>query len=97
MLTFLMWSAAIGQTLFVVLWATKPWYKTLIGRALMTKALALALVLWFWTVGLYYPVHAYRAELRDVLLAAVAVGIWAQVLAFVVEFHDARGVKRSTD
>lgn len=89
----LTWTAAIGQTAFVILWATKPWWRTLIGRALMTKGLALALVLWFWIVGYYFPGHPYRDEIRDGLLAAVAVGIWAQVLAFIVEFHAARGRK----
>lgn len=94
---FLMWTAAFGQTVFVVLWATRPWYRTLIGRALMTKGLALTLVLWFWIVGYYFPDHPYRGEIRDVLLAAVAVGIWAQVVAFVAEFYDARSVKRPPD
>lgn len=93
----LMWSAAIGQTAFVVLWATKPWYRTLIGRALMTKGMALCAVLWFWIVGFYFPDHPYRAELRDALLAAMTVGIWVQVVAFVVEFYDARNVKHPPD
>ena len=89
----LMWPAAFGQTVFVILWATRPWYRTLIGRALMTKGLALTLVLWFWIVGFYFPDHPHRDELRDGLLAAMAVGIWAQVVAFVVEFYAARARK----
>lgn len=87
----LMWSAAIGQTLFLALWATKPWWKTLIGRAVMTKGVALFLVLWFWIIGLYFPDHPYRTEIRDVLLFLVAFGIWAQVVAFVLE---QRGIRK---
>lgn len=76
--------ASVGQTLFVLLYMTFPWFETFLGKALFIKALTLALLLdvalagtlwdWpheeIWIVGLY---------------GLTSVGIWAQFAAFLVQ------------
>lgn len=80
-----LWMASVGQTLFVAFWFTRPWWRRWVGRVVMTKSIALCLVLWFWLIGFYFPDHAYRDVLRDVLLRGIAVAIWLQFLVLVYE------------
>lgn len=86
-MTNMLWAAAVGQTIFIVIWSTRPWWRLWIGRALMAKSAALVLVLWFWVVGFYAPEYTYRDEVRSALIFAVTVGIWLQVVVVVVEFY----------
>jgi len=73
--------AAVGQTLFALLYVTFPWWKNFLGRALFFKAVvfmvlvdvAVAGRIWDWPhedaifVGLYW---------------VLGLGIWVQVAAF---------------
>lgn len=86
----LMWSAAIGQTIFVVTWATMPWWRTWVGGALMTKSASLCAVLWFWVIGFYAPEYPHRDAVRQALVGAVAVGIWLQVGALAAEIRKGK-------
>lgn len=74
-------TAAVGQTLFVILYATFPWWRTFMGRALFLKAVAFALLVDIAIVG---SLIDWKGE--DVtfvtLYGALAVGIWGQLLAF---------------
>ena len=38
-------TAAVGQSLLVLLYATFPWYRTFLGRALFIKALTFVLLI----------------------------------------------------
>lgn len=75
--------ASLGQTLFVVLYATFPWYRSFLGRALFIKGLTLTLlldtalagVLWDWSHEDVWVVTLY---------GFMAFGIWAQLIAFLV-------------
>ena len=85
----LLWLAAIGQTIFVILWASMPWWREWVGRALMTKSAALCAVLWFMVAGFYLGDYPFRDELRLALILAVTCGIWLQVFAIMGEVRKA--------
>lgn len=75
--------ASVGQTLFVLLYMTFPWYRTFLGRALFIKALTLTLLLdvalagtlWDWPHEEIWIVSLY---------GFTAFGIWAQLTAFLI-------------
>ena len=79
--------AAPAQTGFAVFYSvTSPWWRTLIGRALFTKAWGLALLI---DISLLYKWLGDEYALRDVVrltvYALIAVGAWLQLVAFLVE------------
>lgn len=83
-----MWAAAVGQVSFVLLWATQRWWSSIIGRALMAKSSALAVILAATVWAAYFgplPVWPGRA-----LFGAVTVAILGQVLALSLEILAAR-------
>lgn len=83
----LLWVAAVGQALFVVLWLTQRWWATRVGRALMAKSAALAVIL-AASLWVYYrgplPVWVGRA-----MFAAVTLAIVTQFLALLLEVRRA--------
>lgn len=75
-------SAAIGQTLFVLLYMTFPWWKNFLGRALFFKALALGLLT---DVAICGRVWDWDTEEQTfvTLYCVLAIGIWFQFFAFL--------------
>lgn len=89
-----MWAAAVGQVAFVGLWATQRWWSSTIGRALMAKSAALAVVLTTSVWVLYFgplPLWLGRA-----LFGAVTVTILGQAgtmaAAIVAARRESRGL-----
>lgn len=91
----LLYAAAIGQTLFVVLWATRPWYRLWIGRALMVKSATLMIYL-DWAVLVVNGWSANRALMAVVLFGLITVGIWTQLAALSYEMSRARKSRRNS-
>lgn len=89
-------AAAIGQTLFVALWATLPWWRTVVGRALMVKSFALMVVLDWALVTYHLGPFAHQESISVVLFGLVVVGIWSQVAAIGHEMWLARRERRSS-
>jgi hypothetical protein len=83
-------AAAIGQTLFVFQWAFLPWYRTVIGRALMVKSLSLMLYL-DWTLVVYHwgPLTDQQT-IAVVLFGLITFGIWSQLVALNHEIWRTR-------
>jgi hypothetical protein len=84
---------APAATLFPLLYGlTTPWWRSLIGRALMTKAVGLALLI---DISLAYQWLGDDYFLRDVVRLTVYglifVGVWLQLTALFVEKYRARG------
>lgn len=78
-------ASAIGQTLFVFEWFLLPWYRTVVGRALMVKSFTLMLYL-DWTLVVYHwgPLTDQQT-IAVVLFGLITVGIWSQVAAITHE------------
>lgn len=74
--------AAPPANMFPVVYAFRPWRESLIGRALMTKAIGLAVMidvgLLTLILGTDYPL---RAVVRVVAFSLVVIGIWFQFIA----------------
>lgn len=87
--------SAVGQTLFVLLYATFPWYQTFLGRALFIKALTLMLML-----DVVFSRVVWDVPRSDtfvvVLFGLTAFGIWAQFIAFAIHRFGG-GDQGSTD
>lgn len=90
MLFLTVW-AALAQTLFIVIYATRPWWRAFVGRALFTKSLALALLLDL-AVARHYFDDPWLDLLFDVLFAGVVAGITFQLAALV---HEVRHHRRA--
>ena len=87
-------AAAPAQTLFPIIYGvSSPWYRSLLGRALMTKAVALALLI---DISLVYnwlgDDYAARDVVRLTVFALIAAGAWMQLAALILEkYHGRRG------
>lgn len=80
--TILLSVIAVGQTLFVVLYVTFPWWKSFLGRALFSKAFALMILIDFIALG---RITGYARDDRVfvMLYSLLAVGVWAEVVVFL--------------
>lgn len=83
-----LWVAAVGQILFVLLWATQLWWASNIGRALMAKsaflAILLAVTLWSYYHG---PI---RPAVGRTIFTAWAIAILGQLGVLAWEIRRAR-------
>lgn len=84
-------SVALGQTLFVALYLTFPWWKTFLGRALFYKALILMILADFAFLARVFD-FAGEDVLFVILYGLLATGVWFQFAAFLVVKRNARGV-----
>lgn len=78
---------AIAQTTFVLFYSfTSPWWRTLVGRALWTKATGLALLM---DISIAYHFlgdeYAWRDVVRLSVYGFIVLGAWLQLWAFVHE------------
>lgn len=72
--------AALGQTLFVILWATMPWYRHAVGRALMVKSFALMAYLDWAVLVLHFGPLPHHDTIALLLFGFITLGIWSQLL-----------------
>ena len=77
-------TAAIPATGFPLVYAFRPWRKTWLGRALMTKAIGMMLLI---DISLAYRLFGDDYPGRDVVrltvYAFVIVGLWGQFLVLL--------------
>lgn len=94
---FDVWSVyamALGQGLFVAMWAVLPWWRAWIGRAMMLKSTALLLVLTMTSIALYWGPADWQPWAMRVGRILVLAGIWAQAAALRYEEVRARAEER---
>jgi hypothetical protein len=93
----LVWVGAVFQTGFVLTWATLPWYREWIGRALMIKSLSLAIL--FDSAIIQHYIGPYPAQqLVGVLLTILVVlAIVLQFAALVWEMWRAGDIRLRTN
>lgn len=75
-------TVALGQTLFVLLYMTFPWYASFLGRALFGKALALLLIVDFAALSRWFEFGAKDAVFVGLYLV-LGLAVWAQFVAFL--------------
>lgn len=76
--------AAVGQTLFVLLYMTFPWYKTFLGRALFIKAATFMMLVDVAVLGRIFD-WDHEDIWIVVLYGTTAFGVWAQLVAFLCQ------------
>lgn len=81
--TFVLGAAAVGQTLFVALYATFPWHKTFLGRTLFGNALMLAVIMDTFIVTRLLGVGTNDA-LFIFLYFLLTLSIWAELIVFLM-------------
>lgn len=81
--TVMLYAVAIGQTLFVALYLTFPWYRSFLGRALFFKGLMLALLVDTGLFAREYPRLLAWDAVFVILYGLLALGVWFQFLAFL--------------
>ena len=81
--------AASVQTVFVITYATRPWWKHYVGRALFLKSLSLAVALWISATNSVLDPYKHQLEVTVFALAFVAIAITYQTVALFLEVaHD---------
>lgn len=75
--------AAVAQTLFIGVYATRPWWRVRVGRALMLKSASLCLLLLASVVDTFF-VYAHQREVSAVIIFVVAAAIVYQLVALVL-------------
>jgi len=75
-------AVAIGQTSFVVLYLTYPWWNGFLGRALFFKAVALAVLVDSYMYFRLFPFN-HANVVFVCLYGLLALGVWFQCLAFL--------------
>lgn len=85
-LVYLAYPAAVAYPLIYA--ARTSWWRSWVGRALLLKAVGIAILL---TVSVLYQAFGPHYPGRDVLritgMALVSVGLWYALLAMLREFH----------
>jgi hypothetical protein len=87
--------AAVGQTLFVVLWFLLPWWRTWVGRALMAKSFSLAIILDWALVNYHFGPFLHQQAIGLALFGLVALSIWLQLGAISREVWRGRQDRRA--
>lgn len=75
-------AAALGQTMFVLLYATFPWYKTFLGRSLFGKAVALLVIMDFAALSRLFDFGA-NDVVFTLMYGSLAIGVWWQFHSFL--------------
>lgn len=90
-----LWVATVGQTLFVVLWASQRWWSSNIGQALLAKSASLALIL---AATLWANYYGHLPEwVARFLFTIVAAAIVRQLAVMTYEVYRAARDRRRLD
>lgn len=96
----LVWASAVGQLIFLIMWAVLPWWKEWVGRALMLKSFAFGAVLWLQLM-FKYKLNDMAIETKTkIALAAFALitlGVWSQVFAIGNEIRKGRMYRKNLE
>lgn len=83
--------AAVGQTLFIVIYGFVRWWKDYVGRALFFKSATLAIFLDTTSVYILIKRAGYDTDLVvAVLYWLVAIACWVQLMALLRVKHESR-------
>jgi hypothetical protein len=74
--------AAVFQSVFVVVYLSRPWWRHFVGRALALKSTSLLVVLWLTIVNTFFR-YPGQKQLSTVALWLVACAIVYQLIALL--------------
>lgn len=91
----LIW-AAVVQTMFVIIYGTRRWWASQVGKALFLKSATLALLLDSAVANLFLT-YRYQLQVGVVLVVCVAVAVSYQLIALVRQIELTGGLPWSRD
>lgn len=75
---------AVAQTLFVLIYGTRTWYRVRVGRAIFLKSTALAVVLDLSVVNTLVAPYRYQEEVGAVAIVVITLTILYQLFALLL-------------
>jgi hypothetical protein len=72
--------AGLGQAAFVATYMRRPWWRHLVGRALMVKSTSLLLILWLSLANTFIT-YPGQEQVAVGVLTLTALAIWYQLFA----------------
>lgn len=75
--------ATFAQTLFILIYATRPWWRVRVGRALMLKSASLCVVLWLTLVGTFLT-YRDQEQVDALALCLIALAIVYQLVVLLL-------------
>jgi len=75
-------AAGVGQACFIALYATFPWWRSFLGRALFYKSLTLGLLTNAFLLA-RFKIIPVSDEVFIFIYSLLAVGVWWQFFAFL--------------
>lgn len=75
---------AVAQTLFVLIYGSRPWYRVRVGRALFFKSAALAVVLDLSVTNALVPPYRFQEQVGTVVIVLITVTILYQLVALLL-------------
>lgn len=94
--TVTLWAVGTGQTAFVLLYLSFPWWRSLTGRALFVKAVGLAVLVDVLLINRMAPIP-HSDVLFTSLYVILAFGVWAQFFAFLQVSLGLPSARRDTN
>lgn len=82
-------TAGVGQTSFILLYLTFPWYKSFLGRSLFGKSLALTVIMDFAALSRIFDFGG-SDMVFTIMYSGLALGVWWQFSSFVRVALDGR-------
>ena len=86
------WALVIGasaQTLFIIIYGTRPWWKHYVGKALFFKSLTLCIALWLSFSNIVLDPYPYQLEIAVASIWLVTISIVVQCVALIMKVgHD---------
>ena len=89
--------AATFQTLFVMTYATRPWWTHYVGRAMFFKSLALMVVLWVSFSNNIVAPYEHQLLVMVIGLWFVAITVIGQCIALFLQVGHDRLQRRGSD
>lgn len=94
----LVFVAAVPANLFPLIYSRRPWTRTFVGRALMTNAVGLALLV---DTSMFRIVwgndHEWLSVVRAVVFSIITTGVTLLLIALVASDRAQRQLDRATD
>lgn len=91
-ITAYQWALIIGataQTLFVIVYGTRKWWKHYVGKALFFKALTLCVALWVSFTNIVLDPYKYQIPIAVGAIWLVTLAIVGQTIALFLQVgHD---------
>lgn len=79
--------ATLAQSVFILVYGRRPWWRVRVGRALMIKSSTLGVLLWLSLLNAFVS-YPHQEAVASIALCAVAAAILYQMAALLLSPRD---------